>query len=320
MLTSDSRAANGARRLTVEDVDPDLRGLARALPAAIFMKAPLRRSVNMAMGLIPRFGVQAGVRLRRVRSGDLRLRLYEPHGPRAAAALLWIHGGGLIANRPVLDDRLCSRIAGNLRLTVVSVDYRLAPEHPFPAGLDDCDAAWRWILRVAPALGIDPARIAIGGQSAGGGLAAALAQRLADGGGQQPEAQWLFSPMLDDRTAGRRDLDDVHHFIWTNELNHFGWRAYLGAEPGSAEVPPYAVPARCEDLRGFAPAWIGVGDIDLFHDEVVAYADRLRDAGVETTLDVVPGAPHGFEAIPGGAPVASRYNERADAWLADRLL
>jgi acetyl esterase/lipase len=126
--------------------------------------------------------------------------------------------------------------------------------------------------------------------------------------------------MLDDRTAARRELDDVHHFVWTNELNHFGWRAYLGAEPGSAEVPPYAVPARREDVRGLPPAWIGVGDIDLFHDEDVAHAARLRDAGVETTLEVVPRAPHGFETIPVGAPVSNRYNERADAWLADHLL
>ena len=134
------------------------------------------------------------------------------------------------------------------------------PEHPYPAALD-AHAAWTWLRGHAAA-----ERIVVGGQSAGGGLAAALVQRLYDEG-ERPRAQWLFCPMLDDRTAARRGLDDAGHRVWDNRLNRFGWRAYLGTEPGAPGVPPYAVPARRDDVAGLPDTWIGVGDIDLFHDE-----------------------------------------------------
>jgi acetyl esterase/lipase len=215
----------------------------------------------------------------------------------------------------------------------VSVEYRKAPEHPFPAALDDCNAGWEWLQRNAVSLGISPARVAIGGQSAGGGLAAALVQRLHDAqstageptagepiaGGPQPIAQWLFCPMLDDRTAARLELDRVGHRVWNNRANRFGWSSYLGTTPGSPAVPPYAVPARREDLTGLPPAWIGVGDIDLFHEEDRAYAERLRAAGVEATLHVVPGAPHGFEAWAPKTNLSRAYVGSALDWLGPAL-
>ena len=146
------------------------------------------------------------------------------------------------------------------------------------------------------------------------GLAAALAQRLHDEG-ERPRAQWLFCPMLDDRTAARRGLDDAGHRVWDNRLNRFGRRAYLGSEPGAPVVPHYAVPARRDDVAGLPDTWIGVGDIDLFHDEAAEYARRLRAAGVGTTFHVVPGGPHGFEAWAPSTGFSRDYLGVARAWL-----
>ncbi|BEL05946.1 hypothetical protein Q0Z83_041370 [Actinoplanes sichuanensis] len=171
----------------------------------------------------------------------------------------------------------------------------------------------------AAALGVDPARIAAGGESAGGGIAASLVQRLHDAGGRQPVAQWLFAPMLDDRTAGRTELDELDHFVWNNNSNRFGWSSYLGRPAGAAEVPAYAVPARRSDLTGLAPAWLYTGDIELFHDEIVEYAARLRDAGVDTVLTIVPGGAHGFENWAATTELATSLLADARAWLGDAL-
>jgi acetyl esterase/lipase len=218
---------------------------------------------------------------------------------------------------------LCALTARELGILVVSVEYRKAPEQPFPAALDDCSAGWKWLQGEAQRLGVEPTQVAVGGESAGGGLAASLAQRLHDVGASTdaatPIAQWLFYPMLDDRTAARDELDRLDHFVWNNRLNRFGWRSYLGVDPGSGAVPPYAVAARREDLRGLPPAWIGVGDIDLFYDEDRDYAERLRAAGVAATLDVVPCAPHGFASWAPNTPLARDHIGRAQAWLGQAL-
>ncbi|CAN0506825.1 unnamed protein product, partial [Phaeothamnion confervicola] len=175
-------------------------------------------------------------------------------------------------------------------MTVVSVDYRLAPEHPFPLPSDDCLAAWHWLQNSAASLGIDPARVAIGGASAGGGLAAGLAQRIHDTGGIQPIAQWLMAPMLDDRTAACRELDDIKHPVWTNRMNRAAWRSYLDREPGAEDLPAYAAPGRRGDLTGLPPTFIGVGDIDLFYEEGRRYADGLRQHGVAVAFETIRGA------------------------------
>jgi acetyl esterase/lipase len=261
-----------------------------------------------------------GVRVEtRTAEGGVALRVYTPERGATGAALLWIHGGGLVIGSAMQDDQFCADTARELGIAVVSTDYRLAPDFPFPAALDDCHAAWAWLQRSAAELGIDPARVAIGGQSAGGGLAASLAQRIHDAGGVQPIVQWLFCPMLDDRTAARRELDAVGHFVWNNRSNRVGWGAYLGGAVGAEHVPDYAVPARRDDLRGLPPAWIGTGDIELFFDEDNAYAERLTDAGVACMLDIVPGAPHGFEALAPNTALAQAYVARARAWLREQL-
>ena len=190
----------------------------------------------------------------------------------------------------------------SLRTTVVMATYRLSPEHPFPTPLDDSEAAWNWLVDHAGERGIDPSRIAIGGESAGGRLTAMLTNRLhdkRDSGALQPAAQWMFCPMLDERTAADRRLDDERHPLWNNRSNLVGWRSFLGTEPGSATVPEGSVPSRRDDLTGLAPAWIGSGTVDLFYEEDAAYARALADAGVNVTLDEVPGAaPSGNQSGP----------------------
>jgi acetyl esterase/lipase len=261
------------------------------------------------------FGKVDGVVLEKRSPAGQGVRVHRPRDLRSSAAFLWFHGGGYVLGRAALNDRLCGEIARDLGIAVVAAEYRKAPEHPFPAALDDCHAAWMWLQREAAALGIDPARVAVGGESAGGGLAASLAQRLHDEGGIQPVGQLLFCPMLDDRTAARHELDGIDHFVWNNRKNRFGWRSYLGTEPGAGTVPPYGEPARRDGLTGMPPTWIGVSAIELFHSEDLAYAGRLRAANVPVELDVVPGAPHGFESWAPDTEIARRHQAQASAWL-----
>jgi acetyl esterase/lipase len=221
-------------------------------------------------------------------SSGVGVRLHRPVGvEQPGPAMLWIHGGGYVIGTAQQDDALCHRFARELGITVAAVDYRLAPEHPYPAGLEDCYSALTW-LTTLPA--VDPARVAIGGASAGGGMAAALAQLAHDRGEITPVLQLLTYPMLDDRSGA--GPEDPNFRLWGRKSNRFGWSAYLG----NAD-PQVAVPARRDDLSGLPPAWIGVGTNDLFHDEDVAYAERLRAAGVPCELEVVQGAFHGFDQI-----------------------
>lgn len=285
------------------------------------LKLPVLDVSKRLMRLVGRVGPRllksppvAGVTITERREGELRVRIYRADGAGDAPGLLWVHGGGLVIGAAKQDDRLCAGTAGELGMTVVSIEYRLAPEHRFPAAIDDVRAGWEWLQAHAVELGIDPTRVAVGGESAGAGIAACLIQRLHDEAGVQPTAQWLFAPMLDDRTSDRHDLDAVDHWVWNNRANRFGWSAYLGSKAGE----PYAVAARREDLSGLPPAWLCVGDIELFHDEVVEYADRLRASGVEVTLDLVPGAVHGFENWAPETSTAVALLTRARLWLGAR--
>lgn len=226
------------------------------------------------------------------------LRIFQPTGRAVAGpALFWIHGGGMITGSPEQDDATSLAFARELGITVAAVRYRLAPDDPAPAAIDDVYAGLAGLVANAAALNVDPDRIAIGGASAGGGLAAALAQLAHDRGEIQPVFQLLVYPMLDDRTVLRTDVDDRTLRMWSAKSNRYGWASYLGQEPGSPDAPPYAVAARRADLSGLPPAWIGVGTLDLFHDEDVLYARRLNDSGVPAELYLVPGAFHGFDAV-----------------------
>lgn len=293
------------------------------------------------LGRVPRFsfrrwalpGVRAAMRLGRIasrlRPPGVEIVEYEEDGAHVRVlrrpdssprgALLWIHGGGLILGAPWQDDARCAAWVHALDILVVSAYYRLAPEHPFPAALDDCRAAWSWLQANAGRFGIEPSRIALGGESAGGGLAASLAQRLLDEGAPQPAGQLLVYPMLDDRTAARRELDHPKHLIWNNTSNATGWSCYLAQPPGAASVPAYSVAARRDDLRGLPPAWIGVGRLDLFLDENREYAQRLTQAGVDCELDEVAGAVHGFAAMLPDAPVSRAFDTAQQSFLRKSL-
>jgi acetyl esterase/lipase len=297
---------------TVFMFHPDLRA-ARWLPRA----AVGRRSLPLI-----RFASSLG----RPRPGPTVVPLgpgcaVRVHRPASAAApvgaLLWIHGGGFIIGSAGQDDALCRRFVEELGIIVASVEYRLAPEHPYPAPLEDCYTALAWLAAQEE---VDPARIVIGGASAGGGLAAGLALLAHERAAVTPALQLLVYPMLDDRTALRTDVDEAHVRMWNNRSNRFGWQSYLGRPPGSPDVPPLAAPARYEDLAGLPPAWIGVGTLDLFHDEDVAYAQRLRQAGVACQLDVVTGAFHGFDAVLPKAPVSRSFVAAQIAAVAGALV
>ena len=252
-------------------------------------------------------------------SGELKVHITSPARRRAQRpVLLWLHGGGFVMGSPRQDYGLCARFAKALDMVVIAVDYRLAPEHPFPVPLEDCFAAYEWVLQQASSLDIDPERIVIGGSSAGGGLAAALALLIHDRGRPAPVLQLLVYPMLDDRSV-RADADRPFHRVWNNQSNELGWRSYLGAASGSGQVSPYAAPARREQLDGLPPAWIGVGTLDLFYDENVRYAAQLRAANVPTSLEIVQGAIHGFDVALPGAAVSRRFFAAQVAAIAGSL-
>lgn len=228
--------------------------------------------------------------------------LHEPDTDQPRGALLWLHGGGRVLGSPAQDHDLCQSLANAAGVLVLASSYRLAPEHPFPAALDDAVAALRWLDEHCAGSGV-PTRLAVGGASAGGGLAAEVAQWAADHD-TDLVLQLLLYPMLDDRTLDHGP-GDRGHLVWTPQANRFGWSAYLGHPAGQREDLPYAVAARRPDLSRLAPAWIGVGDLDLFYEEDTAYASRLAAAGVPVDLDVVPRMYHGVDALPATASAAA---------------
>jgi acetyl esterase/lipase len=276
---------------------PELRSVARHTPKQIvtpvtvpFLRAAERLMWRKTPKDIEVLALASGVGIRLFR---------PPVVTGRAPALLWIHGGGYVIGKAAQDDALCRRFARELGVTVASVDYRLAPDHPYPVPLEDCYSALHWLVRLPSA---DPSRVAIGGASAGGGLAAALAQLTFDRGEIALAAQLLVYPMLDDRTVNRKGLDNPGLRLWNQSSNKFGWSAYLGGAD-----PEVAVPARRENLSGLPPAWLGVGTFDLFHDEDLAYAERLKAAGVPCEVEVVPGAFHGFDGIAPKAHVSKSF-------------
>jgi acetyl esterase/lipase len=231
---------------------------------------------------------------------SIKAYLYRPQQVCAARpGLLHIHGGGFTCGHPLMSDATNREIAHQLDCCVLSVDYRLAPETPHPGPIEDCYSALNWLFTNARSLGVDPSKIALKGDSSGGGLAASLALLNRDRGEIPLIFQLLFYPMLDDRTATVRAPNPLTgEFVWTPESNRFGWSSLLGRSPGGDDTPYTASPSRAPSLKGLPPAFITVGQLDLFVEENIEYASKLISDGVPVELHVYPGAYHGFNNVP----------------------
>lgn len=248
----------------------------------------------------------------------LRLRIHRPlnaDGP--LPALYWLHGGGYVMGSPEQDDLRFDRWCQRFGLIGVVVDYRLAPEYPYPAPIEDCYAGLKWLKEHGGELGVDTARIGIGGPSGGGGLAAALALVVRDRAEIVVDYQLLIYPMIDDTRSTVSANWAVP--IWNPESNEFGWRSYLGPLFDTDEIPDHAAPARCRDLSGLPPTYLMVGSLDGFADEDITYAQRLNQAGVAVELHVYPGAPHGFEGFAPQSAVSRQARRDLNHWLGAQL-
>ncbi|HWA61961.1 MAG TPA: alpha/beta hydrolase [Caulobacteraceae bacterium] len=288
-------------------VDPEILPLVEQMPGFSFEGVDIAevRAVMASMAP-PRAEPPPGLEVHEAsapgRDGAPPVRLVVTR-PKAAGqgrpGILHIHGGGYVMGSADMTLQTDMAYAGEFGAVVVSVDYRLAPETPHPGPVEDCYAALAWLHAEADRLGVDRGRIMVTGESAGGGLAAALVL-LARERGEIPIAfQHLVFPMLDDRTVTHPEPSPyLGQYVWTPDSNRFGWASLLGKEPGGEGVSPFAAPARAEDLSGLPPTFMIVGALDLFLEEDLDYARRLIRAGVPTELHVYPGAPHGFMFVP----------------------
>jgi acetyl esterase/lipase len=292
-------------------VDPELLPILKQFPAFDFtpeMVGEFRKTPGMPA--LPAPAPQPVERHVPGSPGDPEVRLWivDPApSERGKPVLLHMHGGGFVMPDPTLLPRI-QGIATDCHCVVVSVDYRLAPETRYPGALEDNYAALKWVHAHAAELGIDRSKIAVGGESAGGGHAARLAIHARDRNEVPIVFQLLIYPQLDDRTGSTRPVPPaIGHFMWTASPNRFGWSSLLGVPAGSSRVPVAAVPARVARVAGLPPAWIGVGAIDLFVEEDMEYALRLVHAGVATELLVVPGAFHGFDLLVPDAEASKQF-------------
>ena len=252
-------------------------------------------------------------------SGDLTVAVFTPQERSGTApGVYWVHGGGMVTGTrfAAVEALEAGAAAGAV---VTSVEYRLAPEHPAPAPVDDCYAGLLWVAEHAGELGIDPSRIVLGGSSAGGGLAAATALRVRDHGGPALAGLLLTCPMLDDRmtTLSSDQFDDA--VLWTRASNEFGWRSLLGHRAGTHDVSIYEAPGRATDLSGLPPTLVDVGSADLFRDEDVAFASTIWAAGGDCALHVWAGGYHGFELIAPTATLSADAREARRRWLTRTL-
>ncbi len=300
-------------------IDPELIAAAEAFPELDLSPSGLaesRAKMDFLRRSLPSGAIPDGVVVEEheasvASASAVRALVYRPGWEAKRPAILALHGGGFVMGEPEMDDGENRRLARALDCVIVSPDYRLAPEAPFPAALNDCYATLLWMKMSANRLGIDADRIAILGKSAGAGLAAGVALMARDRGEVALVHQHLIYPMLDDREP--RGTGHVGQFVFRREDHRNCWAAYLGHTPGRVGVSPYAAPARASSLEKLPPTFISVGSLDLFLKEDVDYARRLETAGVEVELHVYPGAYHGFDMVPGAGVSVSHDSARMAA-------
>lgn len=298
-------------------VNPELRPFARHILPMFRQRGPLNaktlageRKMSELYGRRPLADVPVELREIAGAAGQpsVKVLLVNAGKPGARPAIVHTHGGGFVSGSAKASVAELQDVCRQLDCVGITVEYRLAPETGWRGSLEDNYAALKWLHGNAAELGLDPRRIAVMGESAGGGHAALLAIAARDRGEIPVAFQCLTYPMLDDRTGSSRKMPpQLGKIIWTAENNRFGWSSFLGVPPGGANVPRGAVPARVRSVEGLPPAFIGVGSIDLFVDEDVAYAQRLIDAGIATELIVVPGAFHGFDALPIPSTIGTQF-------------
>ncbi|WP_028925002.1 alpha/beta hydrolase [Pseudonocardia acaciae] len=251
---------------------------------------------------------------------DLTLAILRPKGGVTTPAAVYnIHGGGMcMGNRFWSIDSFVDLVA-RYGIVAAAVEYRLAPEHPHPAPLEDCYAGLSWVAAHAGELGVEPGRIVVMGRSAGGGLAAGVSLLARDRGGPAIAGQGLYCPMIDDRneSVSSHQYDTVGW--WNRNSNHWGWRFLLGEEAGGPHVSPYAAPARATDLSGLPPAYIDAGACEVFRDEAVDYATRIWATGGQAELHIWGGAFHGFTEQAPDVTVSRASKAARDSWL-ERIL
>ena len=279
---------------------PAARAAGEQMMAAMKDRLPVIREVTTEDRQVP--GPEGGP--------DVVVRIYRPENRSDnLPALLWIHGGGYMLGNIEHDDYPARQMTLMGECVIASVEYRLAPENPYPAPLEDCYAALKWLAKNASQLGVNPKRIAIGGGSAGGGLAAGLALLARDRGEIDIMFQFLIYPMIDDRNIAPPSDDLPDSLFWTRESNRIGWRSYLGCEPGGDGISWYAAASRATDLSSLPPAYIAVGEIDLFAQEDIEYARMLINAGVCTELHVYPGGCHAFDMMAPDAAISRQFSD-----------
>jgi acetyl esterase/lipase len=284
----------------LRDLVPMVEQFAKAMPPLNRANLENRRRPNPIFSQPPIAGVPYEKRMIPVGKGQPDVAIYVINAKPGTSrpAILHTHGGGYVIGSAESSVKSLQQLCIKLDCVAVSVDYRLAPEITYTGSVEDNYAGLKWLYSNAATIGVDPSKIAVMGESAGGGHAALLAIAARDRGEVPICYQCLIYPMLDDRTGTSRKMPPhVGTLIWTPEQNRFGWESFLGIAPGRARAPKNAVPARVADLKGLPPAFIGVGTLDLFHDEDVDYAQRLNATGINAELIVVPGAFHGFDGI-----------------------
>jgi len=285
-------------------IDPESREPLLAIPDIEARRATLYGMLEaMGKDVPPNENVAKEDRTIAGPGGDLPIRIYRPvNATGQLPGLFFIHGGGMVLGNLDSDDGVPTMLCEALGAIVVSVDYRLAPEHPAPAAIDDCYAALKWMGDAAAELGYDPERLAVYGGSAGGGLAIATALMVRDHGGSAISFLMPIYPMIDDRneTPSSQEITEVG--IWDRAGNIESWAWYLG---GNA-ADQYAAPTRATDLTGLPPTFIDVGEMDMFRDEDIDFANRLMQAGVPTEFHVYPGAYHASEIFAPTAALSQR--------------